>query len=708
MATKVMKIGLSTADKNTMSSQVALETINKLIDAYSTSKQYAVGDYVNNSGIIYVCIEATSGAWDSTKWSVSTLNQVIDKINSAAASVNNKAEKDGYYETFGYARESGIAKNLQNDEGKLLDPDVDTSSGTTYADQPFTQRATAMTMKAYLDNELITVGSGYEQWRKEQAFSIVRNQYVNFVNTSTSQFGITYDYSVDGTITANGTSIDASSTTYFSNIQCNIIAGHTYIFLVEWKNNNADIDAKFIVGGATSNLQYTELRYNQNGIILKATTNGTNPYTILRIPSGKTVSNLSVKVKFIDLTQWFASRTEIATALNGDAGVKWFLQNYPEALSLDYDTGTIVDTEDYDYETTGVNLFDEQWETGSISTTTGENVSSNIKIRSKNYTSIFPNTPYYFMSNSASGDYVYWYDINKNFIICNWLGNSNVVITSPSNAAYFRFINNSTTYKNDIQICQHFTETSVEQTYHKYEIFKDRVSWSFTSTGKGKSAGNVADTKDYVNKKNIEKVGTYTFTGNETTIDRGTNQVGNQIYVIAVDDFLPYKLSRTTKAICNKAQYLGITTGTSIVQGESDGKGIRLYYGETHYVYFIGYTLQEIIGMTINFELATYIESDMEGDEYDTNIPENDYGVERKVSVSGNMFSGSSTTIFYQDNVLRQIYNNKSAIDNLQEELNTIEARIPIAPTTDGNYTLKAVVSNGVATYSWELDSQGE
>ena len=76
--------------------------------------------------------------------------------------LENYAKKDGYYETFGYARQAGIAKNLQNDEGKLLDPDVTTSGGTVYADQPFTQRATAMTMKAYLDNELITVGSGYE------------------------------------------------------------------------------------------------------------------------------------------------------------------------------------------------------------------------------------------------------------------------------------------------------------------------------------------------------------------------------------------------------------------------------------------------------------------------------------------------------------------------------------------------------------------
>ena len=97
-------------------------------------------------------------------------------------SLNNKAEVDGYYETFGYAREAGVAGNLINEEGKTLDPDVATSSGSTYADQPFVQRATAMSMNAYLNDELITVASGIEQWKKEQAFSIVRNQLVKPVN----------------------------------------------------------------------------------------------------------------------------------------------------------------------------------------------------------------------------------------------------------------------------------------------------------------------------------------------------------------------------------------------------------------------------------------------------------------------------------------------------------------------------------------------
>ena len=665
-----------------------------------TKAQVGLGN-VDNTSDVNKPISNAQAAVNATKFDKANVKAIPASIPSNDNVVSEKyseetyAKKDGYYETFGYAREAGIASNLKNDEGKLLDPDTATSSGTIYADQPFTQRATAMTMNAYLNDELITVGSGYEQWKKEQAFSVVRNQYVNFVNTSTSQFGITYDYSVDGTITANGTSTDVSSTTYFSNIQCNIIAGHTYIYLIEWKNNNADIDAKFIVGGATSNLQYTELGYNQNGIILKATTNGTNPYTILRIPNGKTVSNLSVKVKFIDLTQWFASRPEIATALNGDAGIKWFLQNYPQATTLGYDEGTIVDTEDYEYQTTGVNLWDEEWEV----------LYTNF-VFSKNYIRVFPNTTYYYKNATELTSTLYYYDKDKALISqVNFATNNS--FTTPSGCYYIKFSYQGTTYNHDIQICNHFTETSIEQTYHPYEIYKDRVSWAFTSTGKGKSAGKVADTKDYVNKKNIEKVGRVDL-GTLDWTKGGTNFSAPFISVCGAKQ--PTN-AQTPKLLCSKQM-------TPKSQDAISGNlgTFEAYITQGGYLCWY-YTLEDFVdgnafktamsGVILNYELATPVETDMTGDELGTNIPENDYGVERKVPLSGNMFSGSATTIFYQDNVLRQIYNNKTSIDNLQGEVNNIEARIPTAPTTDGTYTLKAVVSNGVVTYSWTLDSQG-
>ena len=624
-----------------------------------------------------------------------------DNVVSEKYSEETYAKKDGYYETFGYAREAGIAKNLQNDEGKLLDPDVETSSGTIYADQPFTQRATAMTMNSYLNNELISVGSGYEQWKKEQAFSIVKNQYVP--DNKKSYSNVLTD---TRTTTQLMVQVLASEQVQYGSLLNVISSAGIYQYVISVPSNINGDTLKIKHNGESEDLPFTDISMPviaNHKIFLTITLTGVNP----SIAGGLTSKDLSV----IDLTQWFASRPEIATALNGDAGIKWFLQNYPQATTLGYDEGTIVDTEDYEYQTTGVNLWDEEWELGIYSIANGEKLDNSTQIRSKNAIAVLPNTQYYLYVGSNVSTISLFYDTDNNLITNVEDGNNymtviNRVFTTPSNAHSMRFYMlepYGTTYKHDIQICQHFTETSVEQTYHPYEIYKDRVSWAFTSTGKGKSAGKVADTKDYVNKKNIEKVG---------RVDLGTL---DWLYVTSgktrfnsspIDDIV--KISGDT-TVGNIICPIYLTGSPSEVYTGSAGIATK---DKVLWVYNTSYTdatsfKTAMSGVYLYYELETPIETDMSGDELDTNIPENDYGVERKVPVSGNMFSGSSTTIFYQDNVLRQIFNNKTSIDNLQEAVNNIEVKIPTVPTADGTYTLKAVVSNGVVTYSWTLDSQG-
>lgn len=668
-----------------------------------TKAQVGLGN-VDNTSDVNKPISNAQAAVNATKFDKANVKATPastpsnDNVVSEKYSEETYAKKDGYYETFGYAREAGIAKNLQNDEGKLLDPDAATSSGTIYADQPFTQRATAMTMKAYLDNELISVGSGYEQWKKEQAFSIVKNQYRKAKTGANA--GITWTLTTDGTLTFSGTS--TVSTEWSINFIEDVIPkGHKCLF---WCSKKSEYLKNWIA-------------FNNNNMIIASNSNGifelsndANDVGLsFQIPEGTTIPDNTVaatNIVIIDLTQWFASRPEIATALSGDAGIKWFLQNYPQATTLGYDEGTIVDTEDYEYQTTGVNLWDEQWELGSYNTTNGEKITDNSKIRNKNPIRVLGNKTY---NKLAPDNSVYWlvfYDINMNYIENQGINYGSNTFITPLNACYMNMLFESaygTTYNHDIQICNHFTETSVEQTYHPYEIYKNKVSWAFTSTGKGKSAGKAADTKDYVNKKNIEKVGRvdlgtldwlYVTSGktrfNSSPIDdivntSGDTTVGNIICPIYLTGSPSEVYSGSAGiAIKDKALWVYDTSYTDVATFKAAMSGVYLYY-----------------------ELETYIETDMSGDELDTNIPENDYGVERKVPLSGNMFSGSSTTIFYQDNVLRQIYNNKTSIDNLQEEVNNIETRIPTAPTADGTYTLKAVVSNGVVTYSWTLDSQG-
>lgn len=121
-------------------------------------------------------------------------------------------------------------------------------------------------------------------------------------------------------------------------------------------------------------------------------------------------------------------------------------------------------------EVDGVNLWDEEWEVGSIDLTTGENKVNSTTIRSKNYIRVSPSTSYYVLLPWAE---IFYYDENKSY-----LSNTRNQVTedgqihgsektTPSSAYYMRFRCNGTygtTYNNDISINYPSTDTS----YHAY------------------------------------------------------------------------------------------------------------------------------------------------------------------------------------------------------------------------------------------------
>ena len=91
MATKTFKIGLSNADKAAMAQDVYERVLALTFNEYDTTTEYEVGDFVVYNDQLYKCIGATSGAWDSTKWQQATLQDVVDDVEGAVASVNGKA-----------------------------------------------------------------------------------------------------------------------------------------------------------------------------------------------------------------------------------------------------------------------------------------------------------------------------------------------------------------------------------------------------------------------------------------------------------------------------------------------------------------------------------------------------------------------------------------------------------------------------------------
>ena len=125
----------------------------------------------------------------------------------------------------------------------------------------------------------------------------------------------------------------------------------------------------------------------------------------------------------------------------------------------------------------GINVWDEEWEKGYISS--GNNASSNNCIRSKNYIPIIPNTQYYFRSAFTTYNkrfVISYYDENKAYISGAVTYAQNEVFTTPSKAWYMRFYSNDAygnTYNHDISINYPSTDTD----YHAYSGQTYEVNW---------------------------------------------------------------------------------------------------------------------------------------------------------------------------------------------------------------------------------------
>ena len=103
---------------------------------------------------------------------------------------------------------------------------------------------------------------------------------------------------------------------------------------------------------------------------------------------------------------------------------------------------------------TGVNIWDEEWESGYYLNESGELHPTTNAFVSKNYIHCFPSTSYYFKNVHN----VCFYDESKNFINRVFEGTS--VATTPSNAHYMKFDRrDSSTYSHDISINYPSTDT---------------------------------------------------------------------------------------------------------------------------------------------------------------------------------------------------------------------------------------------------------
>ena len=111
---------------------------------------------------------------------------------------------------------------------------------------------------------------------------------------------------------------------------------------------------------------------------------------------------------------------------------------------------------------TGINIWDEVWEVGSINDLNGVNLDADNTIRTKNYIPVLPGTEYYIRVPDYNARKFY-YDANKQFI--SNLDGTNKTFTTPRNCYYMRFRTYAAygaTYKDDISI----NYPSTDHDYH--------------------------------------------------------------------------------------------------------------------------------------------------------------------------------------------------------------------------------------------------
>ena len=223
------------------------------------------------------------------------------------------------------------------------------------------------------------------------------------------------------------------------NSTCNdFISGHKYIGIAVVK---AAKTFQFGLAGQHSDFQGSDSYQT----IKKYVTSAVNGNTIYFYPvssiegSEKNTEMRFKSVACFDLTLMFGAGNEPAT-------VEEFEALFPLPYYA-YNAGTLISNKAKAIEFVEFNQWDEEWEAGSISSTTGQNTDVANYIRCKNYFPVFPNQEYY----SCGKSYPRYYDANKNFI-----GYSNSVtnqtFTTPVGAAYMRIVMQGTTYNHDICI----------------------------------------------------------------------------------------------------------------------------------------------------------------------------------------------------------------------------------------------------------------
>lgn len=501
-----------------------------------------------------------------------------------------------------------------------------------------------------------------------------------------------------------------------------LIASHIYLLCADIKSAS-DYDSLRLILSDNSYYSYykdinTTPEWQRYSLIVKLPdVIGASHLVAVRTMSQDSFVEFSVdNVVLFDLTAMLAPNISdyiysLEQASTG-AGVAWFKALFPKPY-YEYNAGELLSVSDLQsHDTVGVNLWDEEWEVGGFDQY-GEPSSDSGKIRSKNYIRVIPGATYYCKSENIA-TYVFGYDINQSFVgIIDNTSLRNRTFSVPENVYFIklRVGDNShpqTTYNNDI--CLNLSWSGYRNgEYEPYEKHSYPLDSSLTLRGVPK-----LDAENNLYYDGDEYVSDGTVTRRYGVIDLGTlswNEYGgafSETHIVTRQ--LAGKSAGNFNIICSG--YATDATGSvnAMVDRTIKGNasGTNLYIKDMRFNDVQSLTAA-LSGVYLVYELAT--PTTEEAEPYINPQIVDDFGTEEYVTTS--LVPVGHETM-YPANLRDKLQHLPDLAENdgyyaIKQEGSQLSLelfRIPKAPTTDGNYTLKATVTGGVPTYTWE--SEGE
>ena len=535
----------------------------------------------------------------------------------------------------------------------------------------------------------------------------------NFINRSET-LGITIVAdNTNGTIHVSGTATATNNLYFQQNIP--LVGGHKYL-LAGAKPNSG-----------THGLQVNgfSAKDTGNGAIISAQTSNNHNF-VYGFVSGDTI-DVTIHPQFIDLTAMFGSAIadyiyslEQATA---GAGVAYFRKLFPKPYYA-YNAGELMSVKAASHEMVGFNQWDEELEIGSLDNDTGEPTVTSNSLRSKNFIKVLPDTTYHVVLTNppAGGSAItrwFIYDEDKNLINkTSWVNETN--ITMPSNARYVKFKLTNTygmTYNNDICInLSHNGSRNGE--YEPYEKHSYELDANLTLRGIPKLDasnnlyydGDEYESDGTVNRRyGVVDLGTLNWSLNNTNymtfFSTGLRSVIKQGGTLKTVMCVPYVTETQSSAPASGDLYIWVNGNKDVAIKDTAKASMTADQFKA-----------AMSGVYLVYELATPTEESAAP--YTNPQTVSDWGTEEYVDAA--VQEGDRDVAVPVGHLTDYLANLRDKLQNLPDAAGadgtylvqqtsgqmallayTPGVNIPAAPTTDGTYTLQAVVSGGVATYSW-------